>query len=110
MRASAITARVCLVLFLASALVSACWTQPPSKLAPASEARLDRTSVKKFVTQHCTSCHSGEAKKAGLDLDALGAEDVAAHPEAWEKVVRKLAARQMPPVGKPRPDEKAYQS
>jgi hypothetical protein len=45
-----------------------------------------------------------------LDLDALSAKDVEAHPVAWEKVVRKLAARQMPPVGKPRPDERTYES
>ena len=28
--------------------------------------------------------------------------------ETWEKVVRKLRARQMPPVGKRRPNEKEY--
>jgi hypothetical protein len=45
-----------------------------------------------------------------LDLGALSAEDVEAHPETWEKVVRKLTARQMPPAGKPRPDERTYES
>ena len=35
--------------------------------------------------------------------------DVAQQPEIWEKVVRKLRARQMPPVGrKERPDEATY--
>jgi hypothetical protein len=35
---------------------------------------------------------------------------VAAHPGVWEKVVRKLAARQMPPLGRRRPDEQTYVS
>ena len=30
------------------------------------------------------------------------------HPDVWEKVVRKLRARQMPPVGKERPDDATY--
>jgi hypothetical protein len=30
------------------------------------------------------------------------------HADVWEKVVRKLRARQMPPVGKERPDEATY--
>jgi mono/diheme cytochrome c family protein len=111
MRASAISARFWIpMLLLAGALVSRCWTQQPGKLAPSSEARLERATAKKFVAQYCTSCHDSDAKKAGLDLDALCAEDVEANPAAWEKVARKLAARQMPPVGKLRPDEKTYQS
>jgi hypothetical protein len=35
-------------------------------------------------------------------------EDTGQHAEAWEKVVRKLGTRSMPPVGLPRPDERAY--
>jgi hypothetical protein len=86
------------------------WAQPPSQRSSSSEARLERATIKKFVSQHCTNCHNSDTKKAGLDLDALSAKDVEAHPEVWEKVVRKLAARQMPPIGRTRPDEKTYQS
>jgi hypothetical protein len=48
-------------------------------------------------------------KKGGLDLDSMLMEDVTNHPEVWEKVIRKLRARQMPPMGKPRPEESAAQ-
>ncbi|MBL8793740.1 MAG: DUF1592 domain-containing protein [Planctomycetia bacterium] len=110
MRAFPISARLWIsVLFVASASVSGYWAEQHAKPVPASEAKLDRAAVKTFVTQHCTSCHNSDDKKAGLDLDALSTEDLAAHPAAWEKVARKLAARQMPPLGK-RPDEKTYQS
>jgi mono/diheme cytochrome c family protein len=99
-----------LVLFLAGGLVGLDWAQQPSRQAPSSEARYERATVQQFVTQHCSSCHDRDVKKAGLDLDALSSEDVAAHPEVWEKVARKLGARQMPPAGKRRPDERTYLS
>jgi hypothetical protein len=35
-------------------------------------------------------------------------ENVTQQPETWEKVVRKLRTRQMPPTGKQRPDENSY--
>ncbi len=111
MRVLRISARLwASALFLTGGLLSGHGAQQPSKPPSSPGARLDRATVKSFVTQHCTRCHDGDVKKAGLDLDALRAEDLEAHPEVWEKVVRKLAARQMPPVGKPRPDERTYES
>src|SRR5882724_1102333 len=61
-----------------------------------------------LVDQYCVGCHGGKVKAAGLALDAIRAESVNQHPEAWEKVVQKLRARYMPPAGLPRPDERAY--
>ncbi len=111
MRALRISARLWVpALLLTGGVVGGHWTQQPSIPPPSPGARLDRATVNQFATRHCTNCHNSDIKKAGLDLDALSAEDLAAHPEAWEKVVRKLAARQMPPVGKTRPDERTYES
>src|SRR5262245_6105021 len=98
-----------LVLLLTVGLVSIDWAQQPSRPASSSNRQLERGSPAQFVAKHCSDCHNSEDKRAGLDLDAISAKDVDAHPEIWEKVVRKLAARQMPPVGRPRPDEKSYQ-
>ena len=47
-------------------------------------------------------------KKVGWSSNRSSVKPVAEHPEVWEKVVRKLRARQMPPVGKPRPDDATY--
>ena len=56
------------------------------------------------------TCHDDEEKKGGLSLERVSA-DVSQQQEVWEKVVRKLRARQMPPVGrKERPDEATYDS
>ena len=73
--------------------------QPPPPTAP---HRL-------LVDQYCTSCHNNSQKTAELALDVASARPVAEDAETWEKVVRKLRARQMPPVGLPRPDETTYE-
>ena len=60
-------------------------------------------------TRYCATCHDEDEKKGGLALDTVALQDVSQHPDVWEKVVRKLRARQMPPVGKKdRPDEATY--
>ena len=57
------------------------------------------------VNEYCLSCHDEDHKKGELSLEAVASHDVARHPEVWEKVVRKLRARQMPPIGKSRPND-----
>ena len=60
------------------------------------------------VKKYCAGCHNAKMKSGGLVLDAIAADSVAQHPAEWEKVVRRLRARQMPPSGLPRPDERTY--
>ncbi|HXT41476.1 MAG TPA: DUF1587 domain-containing protein, partial [Candidatus Angelobacter sp.] len=64
--------------------------------------------VSSMVNQYCVDCHDTEMKKGGLDLDSILGDDVTQHSEVWEKVVRKLRTRQMPPMEKRRPDENTY--
>jgi mono/diheme cytochrome c family protein len=61
-----------------------------------------------LIDEYCLSCHDEDHKKAELALDTVAAQAVVQHPEVWEKVIRKLRARQMPPVGKERPDDTTY--
>ena len=60
------------------------------------------------VDRYCVGCHSSKMKAGGLALDTVSAENVSHHTDVWEKVVRKLRARYMPPAGLPRPDEPTY--
>src|SRR5436190_9830084 len=79
---------------------------------PKDKANVSRRSsspVQSLADQYCAGCHDSEMKKGGLDFDSIRMEDVTKHPEVWEKVVRKLRARQMPPMEKPRPDESTYE-
>src|SRR5438132_1097641 len=64
--------------------------------------------VQSLVNQYCVDCHDTDKKKGDLNFDSISLEDLTQHPDIWEKVVRKLRARQMPPVGKKRPGEREY--
>lgn len=63
-----------------------------------------------FLNQYCVTCHNERLRTADLALDRVDAENIAAGPEVWEKVVRKLRIRAMPPVGAPKPNEATYSS
>src|SRR5687767_3818007 len=61
-----------------------------------------------LIDTYCVECHDEDKQKGGIALESVAVHDVARYPDVWEKVVRKLRARQMPPIGKPRPDEASY--
>ena len=78
--------------------------QEPEVSRPEPREATERgRSIGRFVNSFCVECHNREDRTAGLALDDLGAEDVGSHPDAWEKVVRRLATRQMPPADTIRP-------
>jgi hypothetical protein len=60
------------------------------------------------LSRYCLGCHNSKVKTAGLALDTISFDNPAEHPETWEKVVRKLRPRYMPPAGLPRPEERDY--
>jgi mono/diheme cytochrome c family protein len=71
-------------------------------------------AARKTVDTYCVGCHNSKAKAGGLALDAvsldpstsLGASAVHEHADVWEKALRKLRGRQMPPPGSRQPDQK----
>ena len=73
-------------------------------------ASLPPAAHRDVVKRYCVSCHNDRLKRGGLALDTVAAHDVADHPDVWEKVLRKIRARQMPPIGMPRPDEATYEA
>ena len=68
------------------------------------------SAQRSLINQYCVGCHNDKAKTAGLALDTVSVENISQAPEIWEKVLHKVRARYMPPVGMPRPDEQAYQA
>lgn len=65
-------------------------------------------SIKKFVADYCRDCHSASQTTVKLDVDALLATAISHQSSDWEKIVRKLRSRQMPPAGADRPNESEY--
>jgi hypothetical protein len=67
--------------------------------------------VATVINRYCLDCHDHESKKGELDLESLSREEVTQHSDRWERVVRRLNARQMPPPKrKLRPTEAEYES
>jgi hypothetical protein len=66
--------------------------------------------LRAILDRYCLTCHNERLKTGGLALEASSAKTPGENPALWEKVVRKLRARYMPPAGLPRPDESAYNS
>ena len=63
-------------------------------------------AARKTVDTYCVGCHNSKAKAGGLALDALSLDAVPEHADVWEKALRKLRGRQMPPPGSRQPDQK----
>ncbi len=71
----------------------------------------DAVAPRALLDRYCVACHNDRARQAGLTLESIDAGRVgrvAGEVETWEKVVRKLRGRAMPPPGRPRPAAAAY--
>jgi len=62
------------------------------------------------IKQYCLACHNDKLKTAGLAFDTVNIDNADQNPDVWEKVVRKIGARAMPPAGMPRPSEATYKT
>src|SRR5215813_12009230 len=72
---------------------------------PANQVAQHPQSQWSTIETYCFGCHNRGVRAGNLFLDQLGAESVPQHPEIFEKVVRKLRGRQMPPPGMPQPSQ-----
>jgi Protein of unknown function (DUF1592)/Protein of unknown function (DUF1588)/Protein of unknown function (DUF1585)/Protein of unknown function (DUF1587)/Protein of unknown function (DUF1595)/Planctomycete cytochrome C len=67
--------------------------------------------LRSFIDGHCVSCHDGESKKGGLDLDTLAFDPANAQNfSRWVKVFGRVSAGEMPPKKSPRPEPKEAES
>jgi len=58
-----------------------------------------------LLQQRCSKCHNSVDWAGGLAFDTMFPQDIPADAETWEKAIRKLRGRQMPPPGQPQPDQ-----
>ena len=82
-------------------------TARPQSLSPVPAHASAQRAV---LDRYCVVCHNEQALTAGLALDKMDIEQVSEGAPVWEKVLRKLRGRAMPPAGMPRPDEATYNS
>ncbi len=96
-------------------IVSAC-TQSASPNNSPDDATLalafveNSEAVDGLIEEYCIGCHNFEDYSGGIDLEGLGPENIHIAPDLGEKVIKRLRAGMMPPVGEPRPDVVAMQA
>lgn len=73
--------------------------------------------VADFVSDYCIGCHQGEEAAAGFDWESVDIESLTSTQNTqpsdddlakWEKAIKRLRTRQMPPLDALRPDENEY--
>jgi mono/diheme cytochrome c family protein len=79
-------------------------------IAQAAPPSPDAAQYRTLLNKYCVSCHS---KKSLLPADhpvnlEAPFDDLLSNADSWERVLRKLSVRAMPPPGMPRPTEAEY--
>jgi hypothetical protein len=73
----------------------------------AQEAVVDSGAL---LEEYCVKCHNFDDYAGGIDLQGMDAHQLAEVPEIGEKLIKRLRAGMMPPVGEDRPDDSIVQS
>lgn len=92
-----------------SVLVSGSCLYAAAQDAPVPAVSLDETRaalIEPMLEDYCSRCHNDFDKVAGLSVADLKASDIASgrNAESWEKILRRVAAGEMPPHSKKQPD------
>jgi hypothetical protein len=64
-----------------------------------------------WLNKYCLGCHNSRSPQPANDpvnLEAASLDDLLPHAATWERVLRKLNVRAMPPQGSPHPSEPEY--
>src|SRR5438094_1213890 len=81
-----------------------------SSIVSAGAQHPETSSPRAVLNKDCLTCHNQKLHTADLMLDKAEIDHPAENPAIWEKVLRKLRAREMPPPERPRPDDATYDS
>ena len=70
----------------------------------------DNDQVGQLLDEYCTKCHNFDDYAGGIDLEGIGAHNIAEFAEIGEKVIKRLRSGMMPPQGEDRPETKTRRS
>jgi hypothetical protein len=71
--------------------------------AQGAVANSDGVDSGALIDHYCTKCHNATDWAGGIDLEGANATTIADAPETGEKMIKRLRAGMMPPVGEERP-------
>ena len=107
---AALALALCAAAPVAAQAPSAAVRSAPSGAQVAGEppAASGAAAWRAVLDRYCVTCHNGRLRTGNLVLDGVDTERVGADAEVWEKVLRKLRTRAMPPPRRPRPAVETY--
>ena len=86
--------------------------QPTAATAAPPAAAADQTAKHQaFIKQYCISCHNSRTASPAnepVNLETASLTNLLPQAATWERVLRKLSVRAMPPQGMPHPTEADY--
>jgi len=85
--------------------------QAPAATAAVAAQAADAKTYRASINQYCVGCHNSRSAQPAshpVDLEKASLDDVVADAATWERVLRKLSVRAMPPQGMPHPQEADY--
>ncbi|MBV9399182.1 MAG: DUF1592 domain-containing protein [Bryobacterales bacterium] len=79
-------------------------------VTPAANAIADGAKYRALLDKYCVTCHNSRAPLPADDPVKLDVsfDNLLSNAGTWERVLRKLSVRAMPPPGMPRPSEAEY--
>ena len=83
----------------------------PSNLPAKAGSYGTAVTHRAWLDKYCVGCHNTRSPQPPTDplnLETASLDNVLPHAATWERVLRKLAARAMPPQGMPHPAEAEY--
>jgi mono/diheme cytochrome c family protein len=90
---------------------------PPTSVKPNPEARVPNPESRipsqgqlTTIQQYCVSCHNDRVKTGGVSFQGITPESIGQHADVFEKAVRKMRGRVMPPPGARQPGSEAIDS
>lgn len=92
--------------------------QQASQIAPARTTGAEPVQASTASTpdpravldKYCITCHNQRLRTAGLALDTFDVTTPSTNAEVSERIIAKLRAGSMPPLGRPRPDAATYRA
>ena len=87
-------------------------TQPAATATSQTAVAVDQTAkYQAWIKQYCISCHNSRTASPAnepVNLETASLTNLVPHAATWERVLRKLSVRAMPPQGMPHPTEAEY--
>ena len=107
---SATATVVRVAILIAAAAVAGPFGVPVPGARLAAQTANSAQTHQALIDGYCVTCHNPRTRAGNLTLETLDLTEVPQSAEVWERVIQKLRAKMMPPVGLPRPDAAAQEA